>query len=539
MRQLLMAPNPKFMDKFPLKLSVVQLRLATRLRLAGRVALIAAPVTGALFLAHPAFAKKGLKTDLSSSELAEARQLDWVPIEELTEEQKKNVPDACCGAFIAPVRTDVDMNIDPEKAPMRATADESHSEQQTQMTLSGKVNITQGTRSLIAENAHMDQETRNAELAGGIQLREPGLLVRADKAKMNLDSGDAQLDNARFVLYESRVHGNAERLNKFGDNVVKLDQSTITSCEPGDNSWSVEGSDITLYPDEHFGTIRNMRLNIRDVPVMYMPYARFPLGSERLTGFLFPSVGYSSNRSEMDIAAPFYWNIAPNYDATITPRYISGRGSVFELETRHLSPLFESKFTGSYISKDRGGYDPDLESTIEPDPPRGSERWYYNFEQRGGKGQAWTTNIDYSDISDNNFLRDMNYGSVDSNRQAYLHQTASINYQTLHWSMGARADEYRLLTVNQNPYRELPRVHLNGNYRVDDWVFKINNEYVNFVKNRYYELSADNIIYGERENTDYSVSWDKHYPSGFIKPSVAVKTLTYQLNNENIVNGDS
>jgi len=550
--------------EFPLKLSVAYLRSA------GLVAILALPATGTLLLApnvwadatEDSAAKPELlrKTaNLSATELKDARALDWVPIEELTEEQKKKVPTACCGAYIAPERTDADANLAPDAASLRASTMESQTEQQTHISMKGKVMITQGNRSVSADDANINQETRQAELNGNIQLREPGFLFRADKATINMDSGEGQLDNTRFVLYETRVHGTADHLQKFGDNIINLDHSKISSCEPGDNAWSIEGSAITLHPDEHYGTAKNMRINIKDVPLFYMPYSRFPVGNERLSGFLFPSVSpsRSPNGVDLDMALPFYWNIAPNYDATITPRYMSGRGSVFELDTRHMSELFDSELKSSIINNDRGGYSSRLEEEINAGtiteqqayPYRGYDRWSYNFSQKGGRDQAWSSEINYADMSDRDYLRDMSNGAVDSNRQAYIRQMAELDYHTDHWMMGVKADEYRLLTIAQLPYRELPRVHMNGSYLIndapgEDWVFQLNNEYVNFIKNRNYDFdtasSADaylNTVYGERFNTDYRLTWDKTVAWGFFKPSIAVKSLSYQLNDQNLLAG--
>lgn len=488
---------------------------------------------------------------LSEAELKEAKKLDWVPLAELTDAQKKEIPTACCGAYVAPIRTDADANVSPEEASLRATADESQTEQQAHHSMKGKVLITQGNRSVSADNANVDQETRQAALSGNIILREPGFVFRADKAKMDMDTGAARLDDVTFVLYESRIHGKAGQLKRFGDNVIKLEQSLITSCEPGDNSWSMEGSEITIHQNKHYGTARNMRINIKDVPVVYVPYIRFPVGKERLTGFLFPFVGQSS-RNGYEFAAPFYWNIAPNYDAIITPRYMSERGSVFEVDARHMATDFDTEISGSVINNDDGGYSSFLEGEIkagiktetEAYPYRGRDRWVYDFKQEGGRGQAWSSKIHYTDMSDNDFLRDMNNSAVDANRQAFVQQLASWDYHTEHWFVGAKANEYRLLTPTQLPYRELPRVHFNGNYRLGDWVLNLNNEYVNFAKNLYFsEATAANpsiynsTIYGERFNTDYNVTWDKSSVWGFVKPSFIVKGLGFKLDDENVAGG--
>ena len=110
------------------------------------------------------------------------RELDWVPVEELTEEQKKLVPTACCGAYIAPPRDDAEATLDPEKASIFGTADYSESEKQTKFIMHSDVRLTQGRRSFRADTFTFDKLTREAELKGNIQMREPGVLLRAERA---------------------------------------------------------------------------------------------------------------------------------------------------------------------------------------------------------------------------------------------------------------------------------------------------------------------------------------------------------------------
>lgn len=530
--------------KFPLAPMTIGLRAAS---LAAFL-----PVFGLLCSAN-LYADENTK-DLRE-EFEDSRQLDWVPVENLTEAQKLTVPNSCCkGAYVPPARTDVDASLQPESAPFRSHADEEISERQTQIQFKGNVAITQGNRSISTESASYDKETGETKFTGGIQLRDPNVMVRADSGDMNLETGDAHFNNTRFVLYESRIHGVAGSLQKFGDNVINLEQSLISSCEPGDNAWSIRGSEISLYPDENYGTAKHMRINIQDIPVFYLPYVRFPVGNERLTGFLIPTPGYSK-RNGAELAVPFYWNIAPNADATFTSHYLSNRGFMLETEARHLSSYFKTELSSSVINNDKGGFSSFLESQIaqgllteqEAYPYRDHDRWYAKLEQSGGLGQNWSTSINYADLSDKDYLRDMYNSSTDSNRQAFIRQTASADYRSEHWFSGIKVDEYRLLTATQLPYRELPRIHMNGNYQINDWVLKLNNEYVNFVQNRYFANSfttpegraqaLSNTIYGDRINTDYSLTWDKNYTWGFVKPGVAVKGLTYQLDNESLVAG--
>jgi LPS-assembly protein len=463
--------------------------------------------------------------------------LDWVPFDSLTEEQKEKLPVACCGAYVAPVRTDPEADLDPEEANLFGQAAGSESEQQTRITLTGDVRLTQGNRTISTDKFFLDKETSQAELTGNIQVREPGLLFRADHADININSGNAKLENARFVIHETRVRGQAEQLEKIGDHTIILRKGQFTSCEPGDNTWDIRGSNVTLHNDKHYGTARHMRLNVKDVPVAYVPYFRFPIGPDRLTGFLFPSVSLGDDGQIDDLAIPFYWNIAPNYDATIEPRYIERHGYLYQGEFRHLSRYFESELTGSALNNDRAGITDRLRKQLEDEEIteeeayryKGKDRWQWNFTQNGGAGQAWKTLIDYTDVSDTDYLRDIDRGAVDLNRQAYIQQMARASYRTRNWQFSTQIHEYRLLTGGSLAYRELPRTRANGKYKWGDWEVTANHELARFDVNQHYTGNTDNLITGQRFSSFHQLAWARKYMAGFITPGVGIKTLAYQL----------
>lgn len=509
--------------------------------LRSRLALcVAAQCAGILLLSAPTtWADDAGASTAKKDPNEQLRELDWIPLEELTEEQKATVPTACCGAYVAPPRDDAEAEMDPEKANIFGTADYSEAEKQTKFVMRNDVRLTQGRRSFSADTFTFDKATREAELDGNIQVREPGLLLRADHAYVDTNSGNARLENARFVLYETRVRGRAEKLEKFGDAIIRLDQGTFTSCEPGDNTWSIEGSNITLHNDKHYGTAKHMRLHIKDIPVAYAPYFRFPIGPDRLTGFLFPSVGLDQSDGIGEFSAPFYWNIAPNYDATFTPRYLSDHGYMLATELRHMSSYFDTELSGSVLNNDRSG-DTGRDDDVINDRYRGKDRWQYNVLQTGGRNQRWSTEVDYTDVSDTDYLRDVDGSAVDLNRQAYIRQRVAAGYASQNWQFGAKAEEFRLLTSTQLPYRELPRLHADGQYRFSDWLLELDNEYTNFSMNRYFEEDPANALYkadlitGERVRTNYKLTWDKEFTQGYIKPGVGVKTLGYELEATNM-----
>lgn len=478
---------------------------------------------------------------------SERHRLDWVPLDELDAKQLLELPTGCCGAYRAPERTDEDADTLPERAPIRTSADHLEGQRDSLVLLEGDVRLTQGYRSVNTQRAQINRDTGDVELTGAIALREPGLLLRAERAEVNIDSGSAQLEDAEFVLHEFRVHGGAEELRRVGEREVIATRGHFTSCEPHDSFWRIHAGQITLRPDEHYGTAHHARLTLKGLPVLYTPYVRFPLGEQRLTGFLAPSFsGGTRSRNGVQVSLPFYWNIAPQADMTITPRYMSARGTLWGLETRHLGEHFDTTVSGAFLADDRGGNRP-LRGRQAADDQRvnegnfpylGENRWNWHIDQLGGDNQPWSSQIDYTEISDTDYVRDLGGASLESRRMAHIHNQAHFSYQFEHWRAGISAAEERSLIDSQKPYRELPRLTLQGQYRWGLWLLELDNEATRFDVNAHFDDPRhEDIAVGDRLRTDYRLTLDFDSDWGFIKPGVGYRTLNYRLEESRLAPG--
>ncbi|BFM17817.1 LPS-assembly protein LptD [Maricurvus nonylphenolicus] len=475
-----------------------------------------------------------------------AANVDWVPVERMTPEQRAAMNPVCCGDYIEPERTDAEADMNPNDAPLRATADSSEVLQETTAVLTGNVKLTQGYRQLEADKATLDQATDHAELEGNIRLREPGVLVTGTRAEMDMNSGHAVVEDASYLVHEAQARGDATKLENLPEKVVVLDNSTFTRCEPDSNTWFLQGSEIKLDSNTNQGTGKHVRVNIKGVPVFYTPYIRFPLGSERQSGFLFPSIS-STDSDGFDIATPYYLNLAPNYDATITPRHISDRGAMLETEFRHLSESFETSVSMAFLGSDDGGGDDDdqigkLDTDgnliTEDDVQRykGEDRWLLNIDQIGGLDKRWNSRIDYTTVSDIDYFRDLDTASLEVNSATHLEKSAEFGYRFTNWNLTVKAEEFQTISENtETPYKQLPRINLDGNYRFGDWVVEMENEYVDFDhRDDFWRDGSSPRITGERAFLDYSLSWDKRWIWGFVKPTATVKSLHYNLDSDGL-----
>ena len=323
-----------------------------------------------------------------------------------------------------------------------------------------------------------------------------------------------------------------------------MEDGSFTRCEPDSNHWHISGSDITINPNENMGTARHIRLNVKDIPVFYAPYIRFPINDERTTGLLFPSVS-SSGSNGFEFSQPLYLNLAPNYDLTLAPRLMTERGVILEAEGRHLSHTYNSELSLSYLPDDKGGHVDDAsarmasgETEAEIYPYRNADRWLAGFQQSGNLAPGLTSKINFTRVSDSDYFRDLSSASLSVNSQTHLKQQGEINYTTGPWHASFNAETHQTIAENTTtPYQQLPRININGLYRYDnDAVMQLNHEYVNFSHREKFENndSSDPRIIGSRSRFEYSAMLDKNWTWGFIKPGVEVKSLHYQLDKKRL-----
>ncbi len=471
--------------------------------------------------------------------------LDWVPDTAMTAEQKALIVPNCCGAFIEPKRKDKEANLEPTVAPMRATADRSEWKDQTIATMDGNVIVLQGNRQLQADRVITDQNAQQVDLEGNIRLREPGLLISGDKAHLDLEQDTAAIDQTRYVMHEAQIHGRAETIERLSNKILRLQDADYTSCAPDAESWVLHSSEITLDPNTQTGTAKHVVLKVGNIPTLYFPYLSFPLNDQRKTGLLYPYIG-TSDTDGIDLSVPYYLNLAPNYDATIAPRFISGRGTMLETELRYLSQLTYTTVGMAFLGNDDSELNDNRKALLaagtiteaEAAPFRGEDRWALNIEHDGGIGQRWFTRVDLTKVSDIDYFQDLNSSSLNINSQTDLESTGEVGYQFEHWRVSSKVSHFQTLREDrEQPYRLQPQVEASGAYNWNNWNLILQNQWTLFDKANELTNKGKQIITGQRTRLDYELNWDNQWQWGFIKPAVYVKSLAYQLDSENLVAG--
>ncbi len=453
-------------------------------------------------------------------------RLDWVPEESVPEALRDKRCRSCGGRYIDPL-AESDPADDPETADIRAQASESEL-QGDDVYLRGGVSVDQGYRQLRGEDAHFDRGVREGTVSGGITLREPGVLLRGQEAQYSADTGEASIRDSEFVLHEQHLHGTATQLRRDAEGMLFIDGGNLSFCAPDDEQWAIRADSIKLDLEEGLGTARSAKLDLGGIPVLYMPWIRFPLDDRRRSGVLWPEMS-SDTSGGVDIAVPVYFNLAPNYDALYTPRYIQERGLNHELETRYIDRKVGFWSVG-------GTYMPEDDRFRREQPQEENhERWLGVVKHNGLFDQRWRSRVDYSKASDVDYLKDLDTSNLENRRRTNLLQLGSLDYLGDDWLVGADFQQYQSLADDINEdYQKLPQV--TARFRGDNTPFEV--DPILLTQYSYFDTDDDRVT-GQRVYLEGGATYPMLWQFGFLKPTAKYRYLEYELTNPDNAGTDS
>ena len=298
----------------------------------------------------------------------------------------------------------------PEDQQIEFEADTLEARRDGEMLLKGDVVISQGNRQLKTRDAIYDTQTQSFKVDGGVEYSDPNLKVSGAGAHVEPDGG-ATFEGAEFELPALNARGSADRINATAEGRLQLDSVRYTTCPVGKEDWLLRASDIDINQQSGIGLGRGVRLDFKGVPILYAPFISFPVGNERKSGFLFPTIGTSS-RSGYSLSVPWYWNIAPNYDATFTPTYYSKRGARLDTEFRYLADFARGTLLAEYLPDDQ-----EFGGRAQPAALR----------EQSDLTDHLRLDIDAANASDNQWFEDFGLGP-EGTSISYLNRSANLTY---------------------------------------------------------------------------------------------------------------
>ncbi|TNI68300.1 LPS assembly protein LptD [Aeromonas media] len=370
---------------------------------------------------------------------------------------------------------------DANAQPVEVDADRLEAKQGGTAVYEGDVKVRQGVRKFDSDYAQLDQKSRDVIAIGNIYYNDGQITVTSDKTlKSNLDTKNSELEEGKYQVHGSPVRGFAEKVTMTNNNQnITLEGAQYTTCPPGQEAWTLKAGSIDIDQSEVFGEAWNASLWLYDYPVFYFPYINFPIKDERKTGLLYP--GYTqSSKNGMDITQPFYWNIAPNYDSTITSRFMDRRGLMEQVEFRYMpDPAHVGSLYFENLADDKQYDETDSLNDYLSDGHR------YLLSARHTSmfmDNALQVSVDYTKVRD----RDYNYFNdfspkVGTQVDNQLQQSLTAGYFQQSWNLNAEVRTYQILLASaQQPHELMPRINHNY-YQQGNWYdLAWNTELTNF-----------------------------------------------------------
>lgn len=310
---------------------------------------------------------------------------------------------------------------------------------------------------IAADQIDFRHEQNIVEATGNVRLISKDQIIKSDSAVLMSDQETLAIGNATFELFVEDKYDPSIRYQRGRGSVegIKIENSrsqfssvVFTLCPEGNRDVEFVSSRLTVNSETSQAVARNAVVRYKGTPILYTPYLRMPIGSERLSGFLFPSISSSSKRGG-GITVPYYFNIAPNRDATLTTSHFRKRGFHLQGEYRQLGVNSDVSFIGEYMPEDKG---------------------YSNREKRYGAaiegkwhdGDSLYSSFDSSWVSDKSFIDDYS-GKFSDQDEDFLQQNLSFSYANHGLVASAGLSKFIVSDANiertvRRPYNRVPWV---------------------------------------------------------------------------------
>lgn len=378
------------------------------------------------------------------------------------------------------------------------------------MVLSGKVVLRDLDQELSANEVRYLREPDRVRAAGEVRYRTEDLYLEAERAEIDLASETGSLDAVAYRLREGGGRGTSGRVFLEGKDRSTLQAVSFTTCPLSDSpDWQLQAREMTLDQGAGKGTGRGMELRFKGVPLLYLPYATFPIDDRRKSGFLYPSLG-SSNDDGLDVAIPYYWNIAPQMDATLTPRLITDRGAMLGVEYRYLLADASGELAAEYL--------PDDDRT-------GRHRAFAGYRHAGWLSERLRLDLELSHVSDVSYFEDFG-NSLSALSRSYLRSNAALTALGDWWQASLSADAFEIVDRNvagdAEPFDRLPRLRFSGRRAVGAGLeFSLDAEAVAFER--------DFGIEGTRVDLVPRIGYPFYRPAFYLEPQLALRHTAYDL----------
>ena len=375
--------------------------------------------------------------------------------------------------------------------------------------IDGGVVAQQGEHRLSAEHLSLDKAREQIEVRGKVEYSNPQLIVRGNTG--SFIDGEAAFEGASFELPLQPARGSASALSLNRSGVLRLSDVFYTTCPEGQSDWHIKARSVSIDTNRSVGTARDARVEFLGVPILRLPVISFPVGNARKSGLLFPSLGSTTN-SGAQLSIPYYFNLAPQQDLTVTPTYYSSRGLDIEGEYRFLTRSSRGEVLGNLLPSDR---------------KTGQARNRLKVDSVTTLPRGWRLTLDAENVSDARYFEDFSQGA-DGSSIAFLPRRLQLTYRDDFLDAGLLLRNFQILDQDlpqiDRPHTELPRLYARGNWTAAGGLplsYGFDTEAVAF------RHSDD--VQGWRFDAAPRVGLDYTGAGYFLKPTLTLDTTHYRL----------
>ena len=386
----------------------------------------------------------------------------------------------------------------------------------------------------VQNNRSYNNNIQNNNASITDKASKGGLIGVADSLNYNTETGQSTANDVAFASVELQAHGYAKRLNRPNETQYELDEVMFSTCPPTNRKWQFDAKSIDLDTETGRGEAYNTTFRIADVPVFYLPYFNFPINDRRSSGFLLPNASISSE-SGLEVDVPYYFNLAPNYDATLNTHIYTNRNPMLSGEFRYLTEEYgEGILNGSYLPNDKK-YDGEDRSSL-----------FYDHYWSSKSIPRLSGDAKYSYVSDADYLNDFDTLGLSDNT-LNLPRRARVNYYNDYVNGELKVETFQTLDAITNngqplqdkdkPYSRLPQLTLD--YRLP-WAKSF--DITGVSDTAYFKKSIDDGSENEKSGTRIYNKLSAVYPMekswGYIKPKLSLQHLYTSYDEDSLADND-
>ena len=414
---------------------------------------------------------------------------------------------ACPGPSLAPMRN---ATPDRDAFPITLRASEFDAGDAQVAEARGQVDLRRADQTLTTEVLRYDPETQTITMPGAVQYEDSVLYISGASGHYNFLTESGRFIDVNYGLVGSSANGSADEVLIDSGNHSVLRQLRFTTC-PGDNpEWVLTADELELNFDQGIGTAKGAKLKFFDIPILYLPYLSFPIDDRRKSGFLYPFIS-TANDTGFEFSFPYYWNIASNQDATITPRYFTERGAMLTAEYRFMTRLTSGAVNFDYLPSDK---------------KTRALRYHYRFNHNARLSRRWGSRVLVDRVSDDQFFQDFSNSLAAASRQ-YLRSKAGVTGSGRYWTFSAIADVFQVVDESVRafnaPYSRLPRLA----FDLDRPLGKLGIRLQLDTELVYFDRDVGTT--GSRFDIYPRIEWNIGTSWGYMRPSVGYRYTSYVL----------